>query len=312
MATLDKLGIGWEALKARNPNLILVRMPPMSLDGPYSSYVGFGASFEALCGLTRLRGYTDDDPTTTSAAFHMDPVSGTSGAFAVMCALRRRARTGHGEQVEIAQSENMMQHIGEYFIDADRTGISHPPGGNRHVSYAPQGCYRCTGDDRWAVVSVQNDEQWAGLCRAMGQTALASDERFATASGRREHHDELDEIIGSWTETLDHREVFTRCQAEGVPSGPVLDEADAYADPHLAARGFFRPQGSEDIGTWDFPGQQWRWTGPDMNWGPVCRLGDSNDYVYREILGFSDEQYRELEDNGHLSMDYLQPDGSSY
>ncbi len=312
VATLGKLGIGWEQLTARNPKLILVRMPPMSLDGPYASYVGFGASFEALCGLTRLRGYTDDDPTTTSPAFHMDPVSGTSGAFAVMCALRRRDRTGRGEQVEIAQSENMMQHIGEYFIDADRTGRSHLPGGNRHISHAPQGCYKCDVEDRWAVISVQTDEQWAGLCKAMKRPNLAVDERFATAPGRLEHHDELDEIIGAWTEGLDHREVFRRCQASGVPAGPVLDEADAYDDPHLEERGFFRPQGSEDIGTWDFPGQQWKWTGPDMNWGPICRLGDSNEYVYKEILGLSDEEYRELDDDGHLSMDYLQPDGTSY
>ncbi len=312
VATLDKLGIGWDEVRARNPRLILLRMPPMSLDGPYASYVGFGASFEALCGLTRLRGYTDDDPTTTTPAFHMDPVSGASGAFAVMCALRRRDRTGRGELVELAQSENMMQHIGEYFIDADRTGRSHGPGGNRHISRAPQGCYRCKGEDRWVVIAVGNQEQWAGLCRAMGQPGLNDDERFASGARRMEHHDELDQIIEAWTESLDHREVFARCQAEGVPSGPVLDESDAYADPHLLARGFFRKQGSEEIGSWDFPGHQWRWTGPDMKWGSICQLGDSNDYVYRTILGMDDDEYRQLDEGGHLSLDYLKPDGTSH
>ena len=94
VATLDKLGIGWdEPCGPATRSLILVRMPPMSLDGPYASYVGFGASFEALCGLTRCCGAT---PTMTRPppppAFHMDPTSGASGAFAVMCALRRRAR----------------------------------------------------------------------------------------------------------------------------------------------------------------------------------------------------------------------------
>jgi crotonobetainyl-CoA:carnitine CoA-transferase CaiB-like acyl-CoA transferase len=312
VATLDKLGIGWDSLKARNPNLILLRMPPMSLDGPYASYVGFGASFEALCGLTRLRGYTDDDPTSTSAAFHMDPVSGASGAFALMCALRRRAETGHGEHVELAQSENMMQHIGEYFIDADRTGRAHGPGGNRHITFAPQGCYRCEGDDRWAVISVQNDAQWSGLCQAMGQPELTDDPRFSTAASRMANHDELDDIIGAWTAGLDHREVFERCQSGRVPSGPVLDEADAYADPHLDERSFFREQGSEDVGRWEFPGQQWRWTGPAMRWESICRLGDSNDYVYRDLLGLDSAAYDELKAEGHISMDYLKPDGSSY
>jgi crotonobetainyl-CoA:carnitine CoA-transferase CaiB-like acyl-CoA transferase len=312
VATLDKLGLGWDRLHARNPNLIALRMPPMSLSGPYASYVGFGASFEALCGLTRIRGYLDDDPTTTSAAFHMDPTTGASGAFAVMCALRRRAANGHGELIEFAQSENMMQHIGEYFVDAARTGRHHGPGGNRHLSRAPQGCYRCEGDDRWVVISVGTDEEWAALASVMGRADLADESRFATAAGRMANHDELDELIGAWTATVDHRAVFERCQAAGVPAGPVLDEADAYADPHLAARRFFRPQGSEDVGTWSFPGHQWRWTGPDMRWGPICRLGADNDHVLRHVLGLSDDEYQALDDAGHLSLDYLQPDGTPW
>ena len=312
VGTIDKLGIGWDTLHARNPNLIMVRMPPMSLDGPYAGYVGFGASFEALCGLTRIRGYRDDDPTTTSAAFHMDPASGAAGAFAVMCALRRRRASGVGEFVELSQGENMMQHIGEYFIDADRTGREHGPGGNRHLSRAPQGCYRCAGDDRWVVISVGSDREWCGLCQAMGRPELATDPRFATAAARMANHDELDELLSAWTAELDHRDVFERCQAERVPAGPVLDEADAYADPHLAARGFFRPQGSEDIGTWDFPGHQWRWTGPDMAWGPICRLGVDNDDILRRIAGLTDEEYAALDEAGHLSLDYLQPDGTPW
>ena len=312
VATLDKLGIGWETLHARNPKLIMLRMPPMSLDGPYASYVGFGASFEALCGLTRVRGYVDDDPTTTTAAFHMDPASGASGAFAVMCALRRRRETGVGDFVEFAQSENMMQHIGEYFIDADRTGRHHGPGGNRHLQRAPQGCYRCTGDDRWVVISIGSDTEWEGLCRAMGRPELTTDPRFASAESRMANHDELDELIEAWTIELDHRQVFEQCQAEKVPAGPVLDEADAYVDPHLRARGFFRDQGSEDIGTWEFPGHQWRWTGPDMAWRTICRLGDANEYIFKDVLEFSDEEYKVLDEGGHISLDYLQPDGTPW
>jgi len=312
VGTIDKLGIGWDVLNARNPNLIMVRMPPVSLDGPYSGYVGFGASFEALCGLTRIRGYRDDDPTSTSAAFHMDPASGAAGAFAVMCALRRRRATGVGEFVELSQSENMMQHIGEYFIDADRTGREHGPAGNRHLSRAPQGCYRCAGDDRWVVISVGTDDEWCGLARAMRRPELVADPRFATAADRMANHDELDEILTHWTAELDHRDVFERCQAEGVPAGPVLDEADAYADPHLRDRGFFRPQGSEDIGTWEFPGQQWRWTGPEMRWGPICRLGVDNDDILKRIAGLTEAEYAALDEAGHLSLDYLQPDGTPW
>ena len=156
------------------------------------------------------------------------------------------------------------------------------------------------------------DAEWAGLCRAMGRPDLIDDVRYATLPARREHHDELDQLLTTWTIELDHREVFRHCQSEGVPAGPVLDEADAYQDPHLRARGFFRPQGSVDVGEWEFPGQQWTWDGPEMRWGPICRLGADNEYVFKDVLGFTLEEYEALDAAGHLSLDYLQADGTSF
>ncbi len=312
VGVLDKLGIGWGVLHARNPRFIALRMPPMGLTGSYANWLGFGASFEALCGLTHIRGYRDGDPVRTTAAFHMDPTSGAAGAFAAMLALRRREATGQGELIEFPQSEVMMQHIGEYFVDAARTGRVHPPMGNRHVSRAPQGCYPCEGDDRWVVISVGTDTEWEGLVTAMGSPVWAADQRFRSAAGRREHHDELDELIEGWTRHLDRWVVTDRCQAHGVPAGPVMDEADAYQDPHLRARAFFRPQGSVDIGEWEFPGHQWRWTAPPMRWEPINRLGDANEYVWREVVGLTGEEYQALVAGGHISEDYLKPDGTPW
>jgi crotonobetainyl-CoA:carnitine CoA-transferase CaiB-like acyl-CoA transferase len=319
---LDQLGLGWEALHARNPRLVMVRLPPMGLSGPYRDWLGFGAHFEALCGMTAIRGYRDADPTELHPVFHMDPATGAAGAFATLVALRRREQTGEGDLVELAQSENMLQHIGEYLVDAARTGRTHRPLGNRHVTWAPQGCYPCLGTPpegptldepgRWVVLSVRSDEEWAGLVRAMGSPEWAADERFAAAAGRRAHHDELDERLSAWTRALDRHEVFERCRAEGVPSGPVLDEADCLADPHLAARGFFRENGSADLGTYRFPGHLWRWTGPDLRWEPLSCLGTDNEYVYREVLGVSDQEWAALDAGGHLSLDYLRPDGTPF
>ena len=147
---LTKLGIDWDALHARNPRLVLLRMPSMGLSGPYRGYLGFGVNFEAVCGLTALRGYPDLDRSESENVYHMDAASGAAGAFAVLSALRRRETTGVGELIEMAQSENMLGHIGEYLIDAGRTGAEHDSLGNRHRTRAPQGCYPCTGDDAWA------------------------------------------------------------------------------------------------------------------------------------------------------------------
>ena len=306
---LSKLGIDWPDLHARNERLILIRMPSVGLTGPYQSYLGFGVNFEALCGLGSLRGYADADLSENEPVFHMDAASGAAGALAALMALRRREQTGLGELVELSQSENMLNHIGEYLIDAERTGAEHAPIGNRHPTRAPQGCYPCSGEDAWVVLSVGDDAQWAGLVEAAGH-GWDDDARFASEEGRRQHHDELDELIAAWTSELTPHDVFERCQARGVPSAPVLHELEALADPHLAERGMFRLNGNDETGDHPHPTHPWRWDGPPLRWDRLPLLGGDNEDVFRGLLGLSADEYAELQADGHLSLDYLAPDGT--
>ncbi len=306
---LAKLGIDWPDLHARNERLILVRMPSVGLTGPYESYLGFGVNFEALCGLGSLRGYVDGDLSENEPVFHMDAASGAAGALAAVMALRRREETGVGELVELSQSENMLNHIGEYLIDAERTGTEHDPIGNRHPTRAPQGCYPCLGDDAWVVISVGDDAQWAALAGVAGR-GWADDERFATAEGRRADHDALDELIAEWTSGLEPRDVFERCQARGVPAAPVLHELEALADPHLNDRGMFRSNGNDDTGDHLHPTHAWRWDGAPLRWDRLPVLGGDNEAVFRDLVGLSAEEYEALDADGHLSRDYLAPDGT--
>ena len=306
---LEKLGLSWEILHARNPRLILLRMPSVGSTGPYREYLGFGVNFEGLCGLTALRGYPDLDRSESENVYHMDAASGSAGAFAVLTALRRRDQTGEGELVELSQSENMLNHIGEYLIDAERTGVEHSTIGNRHRTRAPQGCYPCAGDDAWAVISVGSDQEWASLGRAAGSPGWATEERFATVEGRRAHHDELDALLGAWTTGLTKHEVFVRCQAEQVPAAPVLHDLEALADPHLRQRGMFAPNTCEDTGTHDYPTHAWHWDGPAMRFDHLPVMGGDNEAVFKDLLGYSPDEYAQLEADGNLSTWYLGPDG---
>ncbi|WP_428121891.1 CaiB/BaiF CoA transferase family protein [Candidatus Poriferisodalis sp.] len=329
IGVLAKLGMDWETVHAANPRTIMARMPPMGLDGPSADWLGFGANFEAMCGLTGLRGYADDDPTSLTSVFHMDPASAATAAFAVLAVLARRdgadkeGGTGVGELIEFSQSENVMQHIGEYFIDAAANGTRHQPLGNRSVARAPQGCYRCAvdparpdQDDEWAVIACENDADWQALAdlldrhRPDGALALGDDERFATLDGRIAHHDEIDDRISAWTQQLTSAEVFRQCQQAGVPAGPVLRESQLRADPQMADRCWFRQNGSVEQGWHSFPGRQWGWDGPEMPWRPIGILGDANEYVFRHILSLDDAEWQALCDEGHISRDYLQPDGT--
>ncbi|MEM9654063.1 MAG: CoA transferase [Actinomycetota bacterium] len=287
-------------------------MPSVGLDGPYRDYLGFGVNFEGLCGLTAIRGYEDTDLSEAETVFHMDAASGSAGAYATLMALRRRERTGVGELIELSQSENMLNHIGELLIDADRTGREHGPLGNRHATHAPQGCYPCIGDDAWAVISVTDDERWQALCQAAERPEWAADVRFTTEAGRREHHDELDRLLSAWTETLSPEQVFNRCQERGVAAAPVLHELDAMRDEHLAARSMFRPNGNTETGSHLHAAHVWQWDGPALRWDPLPVLGGDNEAVLKGIAGLTDAEYDDLKEAGHISLDYLDADGNSF
>ena len=305
---LAKLGLDWDTLHDRNPRLILLRMPSVGLSGPYQNFLGFGVNFEALCGLAAIRGYADADLSELDAVYHMDAASGSAGAFATLMALRRRAESGIGELIELSQSENMLQHIGELLIDAERSGVEHTTLGNRHPRRAPQGCYPCQGDDAWVVVSVGPD-QWPALAAAAQHPEWAHDERFSTEAARQIHHDEADQLISAWTANLTSYEVFHRCQAHGVPAAPVLHELEAVADPHLQARGMFRLNGSDETGQYLHPTHLWRWDGPPLRWDRLPVMGGDNEAVLKGVVGLSDHEYDALVQDGHISGDYLGPDG---
>ncbi len=309
---MDKLGIGWETLHARNPKLIMIRMPSVGLEGPYRDYLGFGVNFEGLCGLTAIRGYEDVDLSEAETVFHMDAASGSAGAFAALMALRRREKTGVGELIELSQSENMLNHIGELLIDAGRTGREHGPMGNRHQLHAPQGCYPCQGEDAWAVISVTDDHRWRALCDAAAKPEWADDPRFSTAAGRQDHHDELDELISAWTSDQTPEQVFQTCQANGVAAAPVLHELDAIADQHLAERTMFRSNGSSETGTHPYPAHVWQWDGPPMRWDELPVLGGDNEAILKGLAGLTDDEYADLEAAGHISLDYVDAEGNPF
>jgi crotonobetainyl-CoA:carnitine CoA-transferase CaiB-like acyl-CoA transferase len=241
-----------------------------------------------------------------------------------LAALRRRERTGVGELVELAQDENLLNHIGDVLVEVARGNDDDIRLGNRHRWRAPQGAYRCVdaepgtggagrigagGLDRWVAISVGDDEEWAGLRAAMGDPDWARDARFGHHAGRAAGHDEIDTAITAWTTTLTHRDAAARCQAHGVPAAPILTESEARADPHLRARGLVRTNHGRDIGTHEFAGHLFRWDGPPMRWGPIAALGDDNEAVYRTLLGIDDQTWDALVEEGHITDVYRGTDG---
>ncbi|MBL4584446.1 MAG: CoA transferase, partial [Pseudomonadales bacterium] len=301
----DRLGFSWETLSAINPKLILCRMPPLGLTGPYANYIGFGAHFEALTALTYLRSYPDGDISQSSPTFHMDDVSPTVCSFMIMGALHRRHKTGEGGLIEVPQAETMLHQIGEVVVDQSMNGRSQPPIGNRDPVNAPQGCYPCQGEDQWLALSIRDDTEWQSMISALGSPEWAQDELYSTVSGRMANHDQLDHHLREWSQTQSKEVAFHLLQANGIPCAPLNNEADIVADEHVKARKLLKPLTQEACGTHDYPGQAFRFSDMELRWDlPAPLLGEHNEYVYKELLEYSDEQYQDLEAKHLIGTQY--------
>lgn len=222
----------------------------------------------------------------------------------MLAALHYRNRTGKGQLIELAQAENMVPYLGQFFMDYAMNGRNSSTRGNRH-SAAIQGCYQCQGDDRWVNITIATNEQWKAFCRVAQMEGTAEDEKFVSPESRYSHHDEIDSLISTWTANQDHYEIMKILQLVGVAAGPVMDQRDALSDPHLLERGMFEEASQEDVGTHMYTGAPYKMseTPIKIRRGPV-QVGQDNEYVYKTLLQTSDDEYTRLEQEGHIGMDY--------
>lgn len=303
--TVQRLGLDYEAAKEVNPDIIMVSMPAFGSSGPYRDYVALGRHLEALSGHTLLRAYPDENPGLNSEVYHCDAVAGGVAAFATLMGLHHRSLTGEGQFIEVCQWEAMLPQLGEIFMDFFMNQRIQQALGNRDESAAPCGCYPCKGEDKWINITVFTDKQWEGFCRALGNLSWMAEQRFSDLLRRWQNQDELDKHVAEWTAERDPYEAMHILQSEGVAAGVVMTPADCYSDPHLEQRGFFELVTQVDSGTYLSPGMGWKMSKTQGSIRmPPCRLGEHNEYVYKEILGISDEEYDELEKKGHIGMDF--------
>lgn len=314
VGTMEKLGITYEWLKEINPRIIMVRVPAYGSTGPYAQGArALGVHLEAVMGHTLLRGYDDADPSSNTAIYSGDYLAGAQGAFAVMTALWERERTGEGQLIEIAQAENAAAMFTQAIMDYSLNGNIQGAIGNRDVhGRYPCGVYPAkspggpeTADDHWIAISVESDDEWQGLVSAMGGPEWARDSRFATNAGRAEHFREIDRKIAEYTASYDDYDIMTRLQAAGVPAAPVLEASRLYEDPHMRARGFFRKQHQQSSGEYEYTGPMWQFPETPVDfYQPPIMFGEHNDYVYRELLGYSDDEIEKLRTAGQITTEY--------
>ena len=306
MGMMARHGLDYESVRKLNPSIIYVTMPLYGLTGPYHQHVGFGSQGEATAGYLLLRGYEDDGPMTNHGSNHMDASSGIAAAYATLMGIYQRDRTGESQFIEVSQTEHMTHQVGGALMDAAMNGRDRTPIGNRDEFRAPQGVYRCRGEDRWVAVSVGRDEEWSGLCKALGRPDLADDPAYLGNLARRGRHDEIDTMISAWSADLEDRDAMERLQAHGVPAGMLSDDADPYFDPHLEARGFYREMEQAACGRHRYPGHVFQFAGKELRFeSPPPLLGEHNDWVYGDLLGVPAAEIERQKELGLIGEGYL-------
>ena len=305
--TLEKLGLDDAAILRERPDAIILHMPAFGRSGAYVEGRGYGAHIDSVAGSTVLRGYADTAPSDNVQIFAGDFWGGAHGAFAVMAALRHRRRTGEGQVIELAQVESTAQMFPQAALDAAWNGRDSVSIGNRGIEgFVPNGVFRCKGEDRWIAISCRDDAEWTALVTAMGTPGWALRPDFEFTKGRAAPADEIEEWLAEWTATHDLYDLFHSLQAVGVTAGPVMNAQDAADDPHLRQTGAWtRLPATADYPETDFGAPPYRFEKSDVaiRTSPAL-FGEHNDYVYRELLGVSVEEFDRLEATGHIATTF--------
>jgi crotonobetainyl-CoA:carnitine CoA-transferase CaiB-like acyl-CoA transferase len=305
-AVMEDFGLTYDIISKWNPNIIMLSMSGFGQTGPYKYYRSLGAHQDDFLGHTYLRGYADRDVTANSAIYHCDEASGTVGAFMIVMALHQRNKTGKGMFIDMSQTEATMIQLGEAIMDYTMNRRITERTGNRDIYGSVQGCYRCRGQDEWICITIRTDDEWRNFCRAIGNPDWTKDDKFSNCLKRWRNHNEMDKHIGEWTGQRDKFEAMYALQKEGVAAGPVEHPNDAYNDPQMKDRGFFESVTHAECGTHRYPGLTYRMSKtPNRVRLAAVRLGEHNEYVYKEILGVSNEEYARLEREGHIGMDLV-------
>jgi crotonobetainyl-CoA:carnitine CoA-transferase CaiB-like acyl-CoA transferase len=296
--TMKRLGLDYETLRKVNPALIMLSSSNLGQTGPHAHHPGFGSQLSSLAGFTHLIGYSDGTPQMLYGPY-IDYIAVAYGATAILAALDYRDRTGKGQHIDLAQYESGLQFLAPILLDYQINSRVQGRDGNRDPHAAPHGAYPCKGEDSWCVISIFTDQQWKSLCSAMGNPVWTKESRFATLEARKQNEDELDQRIGAWTAQFMGREIVKKLQRSGVHAGLVNSMRDLYSDPQLQHRGQWVEREHPEIGKMHYqcppfilsktPG------GPEKR-DPL--LGESNDHFYRELLGLSEKEYRELMEGG--------------
>ena len=279
-------GMTYEDLCEVRPDLIMISMPMYGLTGPWSMWQGYGHVLQAAAGISHMTAYPDEEPIGTGVAY-TDFLVPHFAASALLAALDHRQRTGEGQNIDFGQMEAAIHATETMVLDYTVNGREQQALGAGHPDYHPYGTYQCAArggdDDRWIAITVTSDSELSALADVAGQSSWPS------IGGEA-----LDAEISAWTRTQQAEELMERLQSAGVPAGVVQTPEDLRNDPQLAHRGHYWMLDHPTMGHRAYDGPSFRLSETPAELTKAAPLlGEDNEYIYKDIVGMSDDEYVE-------------------
>ncbi len=293
--TLEKWGIGYEDLKKINPKIIMVRISGYGQDGPYSQKPGFGSIGEAIGGIRYLTGYPDLPPVRTGISIG-DSIAAIYAVMSAMMALYNRdVKGGEGQYIDVALYEAIFSLMESMVPEYDQFKFIRERSGNTLPGIAPSNIYKCK-DGKYVAIGANGDSIFKRLTKAMNREDLDTEE-FAHNDGRAKKMEYLDEQIEAWTKTMDMKDVLKILDEYQIPAGPIYNIEDIFNDIHYKARNMIESVKVEGVGELKVPGimPKFSKTPGRIKWAGA-KLGEHNEEIYKDMLGMSEEELKEMEE----------------
>ncbi|WP_408122081.1 CaiB/BaiF CoA transferase family protein [Caballeronia grimmiae] len=290
--TLERWGMGWEALSRVNPGLIMLRISGYGQTGPYRDLPGFGAIGEAMGGLRHVTGEPGRVPVRCGISIG-DTLAALHGTIGILTALyHRKVNGGVGQVIDVALNEAVFNVMESLVPEYSAFGAVREAAGSALPGIAPSNAYRCT--DGFVLIAGNGDSIFKRLMETIGRDDLGNAPDLADNAGRVARAGELDGAIEAWTLTQSVQQVLDVLGAAGVPAGKVYTAKDIVEDPHYRARNMILSQTTRDGYEVEVPGVVPKLMGtPGTVRSSAPGLGDDTDAVLQE-LGYSTQDIAAL------------------
>ncbi|MFH0960130.1 MAG: CoA transferase [Pseudomonadota bacterium] len=289
---MERWGLSYDEVRRIKPDIIMARASSQGQTGPYANHPAYGFQLSSLCGFSHITGWPDGEPQSLAGAY-TDTIAPRFLAIAIIAALDFKRKTGKGQLIDLSELEASLEFLIPPLLDYSVNGKIASRMANVCHYAAPHQVYQCRGEDRWCAITVFTDRQWISFCTVIGDPPWTKE--FSTLQKRKQQEGELDRRVEEWTVNHSAEEITEMMQHAGVPAAVVESPEDICQDPQLKARNAMWSLDHVEMGPTPHFGQFFELSKcPPKEPTPYPCLGQDTEYVCKNFLGFSEEEFDNL------------------